>query len=197
MKIGISIAIVLCLCPTSSQSQGSRVVEKAQVAKEYRRLLAAFEEPEVSTTKDPAEGPYRLFVWPTFFHALSIRVEKSGRHHILVAKQLSGRVGYGSGRLLGVKRRRLTEAEWQRMLDLLNEASFWTLPFEEKEPEPDENGAVTVCLDGVAWLLEGVSDGQYHRVSRYCPQSESFKAVCLYIVGLSRIAAPWSRPRQK
>jgi hypothetical protein len=104
-----------------------------------------------------------------------------------VAKWLSGQVGYDWGTLKGQKTRHRTEREWQKLLQLLDRATFWTLPYEDKEPEPNAKGELTICLDDTDWFLEGVSSGKYHVVDRYCPEANSFKAVGLYMVRLARL----------
>ncbi len=91
------------------------------------------------------------------------------------------------GTLKKEKKRHLSEIEWQTLLTLLNQASFWTLPSNDEKYEENEKGEVTICLDGATWFLEGVSLGRYHAVNRYCPESKSFEVVGLYMVKLSRL----------
>jgi hypothetical protein len=54
--------------------------------------------------------------------------------------------------------------EFTSMLDHLQ---FWQLP-----TEPTERG-----LDGAEWILEGVQDGKYHVVLRWCPRKTPFGEV--------------------
>jgi len=46
-------------------------------------------------------------------------------------------------------------------LNRINEAQFWSMP-----AESSHRG-----FDGAEWILEGVQDGQYHIVTRWCPDS--------------------------
>ncbi|MCA1594613.1 MAG: hypothetical protein LC754_18690 [Acidobacteria bacterium] len=161
--------------------------EKLRMSKEYQYTLSRFNEPQIYPAANQNIEIYRIFVSPTFSHALSIRVERKGKDYFLVAKYLSGQVGYDWGTLKGEKKRRLKEKEWQKLLDLLNRASFWTLPSEDKEPEPNEKGEVSICLDNTDWYLEGVRGGKYHVVDRYCPELRNFKAIGLYMVKLSKL----------
>src|SRR5439155_5948682 len=106
--------------------------------------------------------------------------------HVLHAKWLSGQVGYDWGTFQSEKTRNLTQKEWRRLNQLLNRASFWTTPYEQVKPQPNEKGEMTVCLDGVDWFLEGSARGTYHVVDRYCPDEGAFKAVGMYMVKLAR-----------
>lgn len=191
MKISYCIAVALLLCPTASPSQVSSPAQKACESDRYQRTLSVFDEPQICPPGNVKTETYRLFVWPTFFHPLSIRIERSGRNYNLVAKNLSGRAGEGSGTLDGVTKRRLTMREWRKLIHLLNKSSFWTLAFRVEEPEQEQNGVARVCLDDISWYLEGVNHGQYQAVDRYCPKSQTFKAACLYMVALSGLRTGW------
>jgi hypothetical protein len=186
MRNRLCILAALLLLPTAGFSQESPAKELSKDER-YQNTLTLFREPRIFPPVTPEAEVYRIFVSPTFSHALSIRVERNGKDYVLVAKYLSGQVGYGWGTLKGEKRRRLSEKEWRKLIGLSEAASFWSLPSEEKEPEPNERGEVTICLDNTGWYLEGVKDGKYHVVDRYCPDSQSFKAIGLYMVKLSKL----------
>jgi hypothetical protein len=192
MKIRFYGAVLLLLVPASYPPQEISPVDKLRMSTEYQYTLSRFNEPQIYPAANPNSEIYRLFVSPTFSHALSIRVERNGNDRILVGKYLSGQVGYDWGKLKGQKKRRLTEKEWQELLDLLNQASFWTLAPKDKEAEPNKKGEVTICLDNTDWYLEGVRGGKYHVVDRYCPESQSFKAIGLYLVKLSKLGVKQS-----
>ena len=183
----LCLVTFLILFPTISLSQEISPAEKLRTSKEYQNTLSLFREPQIFPASNSDVETYRIFIAPTFYPALSIRVERNGKDYVLVAKYLSGQVGYDWGKLKGEKKRRVTEKEWQKLLDLLNEASFWTLPYIDKESEPNEKGQARICIDDTDWLLEGVSGGKYHVVDRYCPESKSYKAIGLYIVKLSKL----------
>jgi hypothetical protein len=123
----------------------------------------------------------------SFYHPLIVRLEKKGSQYRLHATWLSGQVGYEWGKLQGQKSRRISPEEWQRFKLLLGKASFWTLNSEEKDPEPNEKGEATVCLDGVDWFLEGSVQHKYHVVDRDCPDEGPFKAVGMYVIHLARV----------
>jgi hypothetical protein len=177
---------VLILLPALGFSQEANPAEKFRSDKRYVDTLSVFRESQIASTSNPSAEIYRIFIIPTFYHPLSIRIEKLGNDYFLVAKRLSGQGGYGWGTLKEEKRRRLSEREWQTLLNLLSEASFLTLPTADKEFEPNEKGEVTLCLDSTSWILEGVSGGKYHVVDRYCPARKGVKEVGLYMVKLTK-----------
>jgi hypothetical protein len=187
MKMRFYILAALLLLLHMSLSQEISPAERMRTSKEYQNTLSLFNEPQIYPSANPSTEVYRIFVSPTFSHALSIRIEKQGKDYVLVVKYLSGQVGYDWGKLKGEKKRRITEKEWQKLLSLLNQASFWTLPSKDKESEPNEKGEGTICLDNTDWYLEGIKGGKYHVVDRYCPESQNFKAIGLYMVKLSRL----------
>jgi hypothetical protein len=185
MRKKLCLVAILILLPAVSLSQETSPAEKFRSSKEYQSTLSVFRESPIVPATNPSAEIYRIFIIPTFYHPLSIRVEKSGGDYLLVAKRLSGQGGYGWGTLKGEKKRKLSEREWRSLLNLLNETSFWSLPTGDKEFEPNEKGEVTICLDSTSWILEGVSGGKYHVVDRYS-ERKGVKEVGLYMVMLTK-----------
>jgi hypothetical protein len=188
MRMRFYIIAALLLLPCISLSQEISPAEKLRASKEYQNTLSLFNEPQIYPSANPNIEVYRIFISPIFSHALSIRIEKQGEDYLLVAKYLSGQVGYDWGKLKGEKKRRITEKEWLKLISLLNQASFWILPSKDTAWEPKGKGEVAICLDDTDWYLEGVQDGKYHVVDRYCPESQDFKAIGLYMVKLSKLS---------
>ncbi len=187
MRTGWYILTALLMLPVANLSQEISPAEKLRADERYQNTLSLFREPQIFPPTSPDAEVYRILVFPTFYRALSIRAERSGKGYYLTAKYLSGRVGYDWGTLKGERRRRLSEKEWRKLLGLLESASFWSLPSEEKGPEPNDKGEAAACLDSTGWYLEGVRGGKYHVAGRYCPDRGSFKAVGLYMVELSKL----------
>lgn len=187
MKIVLHTIVTLALFPAISFPQTVEPSQAVRTGTRYANTLAVFHEPEIFPRPNADSETYRLLVTATFYHPLVVRIERNGNRYVLEAKWLSGQVGYDWGKLKGQKMRHLTQSEWRRLNVLLNRASFWTLPYEDKEPKPNEKGELTVCLDGTDWFLEGSAVSKYHVVDRYCPESGAFKAVGLYMVKLARL----------
>ena len=180
-----TILIVLGL-PVLALSQDD-ASEKVRTGTKYKNTLAIFREPEIYSRTTSSSATYRLLVTATFYHPVIIRVENNGSRYVLHAKWLSGQVGYDWGKFQGEKTINLTRKQWRTLNRLLERASFWTLPYEQKEPPPNEKSEVTVCLDGVDWFLEGSALGKYHVVDRYCPDAGGLKDVGTYMVKLAQL----------
>jgi hypothetical protein len=190
MRTRLTLLTLLLLVPTFAYTQ-TVPAEKLRAQKQYRNTLTIFKEPQIFPAPSNSEV-YRVFIVPTFRHPISIRIAKTRAGYFLFAKGLSGQGGYKWGRLNRLTQRRLNQTEWQGFVDRLYASMFWTLPSNDEEPKPDEKGAVTVCLDGTSWYLEGVRGRDYQAVDRYCPASKTFKAVGLYMLKLSRLGIPES-----
>ncbi len=159
MGTKLYLIAMLILLPAVCLSRDKSPAEQFRISERFRKTLSAFNELQIAPASNPDGEMYRAFVVPTFYHPLSVRVERDGRGYVLAAKRLSGQGGYGWGTLKDQTKRRLNEKEWQTLLNLLNETSFWTLPSEDQGFEPNEKGEVTICLDGASWTLEGISGG--------------------------------------
>ncbi len=153
----------------------------------FQHRLSEFSEDKFSSGSDPTIEVYRLFISPTFSHPVSIRVEKKGTEYLLIGKYFSGMSGYEWGKLKAEKRRRIKEEEWNRLIYLLDQGSFWKLDAEDRTSEPNEKGEVTICLDGTGYYLEGLKASKHHLVKRHCPDSDSFRAIGAYMVELSKL----------
>lgn len=183
-----TIAILISL-PLPAYSQGAITAQSLRTRKQYRNTLALFREPQIFPGTGSNVEVYRVFVAPTFGHPISIRVEKNRDGYFVIAKGLSGQGGYRWGRLKHQTRRRLNQAEWHRLIELLSAASFWTLPAEAEETKPNEKGEITICMDGTSWYLEGVKGETYQAVDRECMLAKTIRAIGLYMVRLSKWAA--------
>lgn len=180
--LGLMIILILFLAALA-QEQSPR--QSLLSSKGNLKVSKLFSEAPVLPVDELDAEIYRITFIPTFYNPIKIRVEKRKNSIVLIAKRLSGQGGYDPGKLKTEKRQRLHLWDWNRLLDLLKEAGFWELPYLEKEPEPNEKGEMTICLDGSEWVIEGVKNGQYHVVNRYCPEVKSFQTIGLYLVKLS------------
>lgn len=187
--ISLLLLLLLSFCAKASaqSSEQDDANNKLISSESYRKHLKLFNEPHIFPTPNQNTEAYRLTILPTIDNPLSIRVENIGSNYVLTAKRLSGQGGYNAGTIKQERQRRITEREWNLLLNLINEANVWKLPTDDENYEPDEKGQVTICLDGSDWFLEGVKSGDHHAVNRYCPESKSFEAIGLYLVKLSKL----------
>jgi hypothetical protein len=187
MKFAFYSVVMLVLISPCTFSQTEDPSQRIRTETRYKNTLAVFNEPEIIPRANVDSEAFRLLVTATFYHPLIIRIERNGTQYVLHAKWLSGQVGYDWGTLQGQKSRRLTQKQWRTLKVLINKTSFWALASEEKDPEPNEKGEVTVCLDGTDWFLEASATDRYHVVDRYCPEADAFKAVGMFMVKLARL----------
>ena len=184
MKSLLTISLIL-VSFHRGYAQDSGVRASLFSSKGNIKVSKLFNETPVLPINDRRAEIYRITIIPTFYNPIKVRVEKHKAHYFLVAKRLSGQGGYNAGKLKTTKTRRLKPVEWEHLLDLIRKADFWEMAYLDKEPEPNEKGEVTICLDGSEWVLEGVKNGAFHAVNRYCPDVKGFVAVGLYLVKLS------------
>jgi hypothetical protein len=97
MRIRFYLIAILILLPSVSLSQEQSLTEKFRSTKEFQKVLSVFKEQQIVDAPNRNTEIYRIFITPTFYHPLSIRVEKSGNDYFLIAKRLSGQGGYGWG----------------------------------------------------------------------------------------------------
>ena len=178
------VIVVLILMCSFSEGQ-DKLQERLLQSEGNLKVSKLFNETPALPTDDREAEIYRMTFIPTFFSPVKIRVERHGEEYELVAKRLSGQGGFEVGRLKDEKKRRLKPEEWSRLLALINKARFWNMPYAEKKIEPNEKGELTICLDGSEWVLEGVKDGKFHAVTRYCPDEKPFEEIGQYLAKLS------------
>jgi hypothetical protein len=104
----------------------------------------------------------------------------------LSARRLNGDGGYDPGELVEQKDVELSQAE-SRSLD----SHLAALKFFHMQTDEDADG-----LDGDQWVLEGVADGKYHIIDRFCATRydvknrglEPFVALCMFLIDRSTLS---------
>jgi len=158
----------------------------------YDVYLELFQEPDLlASASKESDVVYRLFAIPTFTNPLMIKIERQGAEYLVTSKTLSGQGGYDPGHLQVVRKHFIAPRDWHRFQDLLRKASFWLLPSEDTRFQLSSKGGGLVCLDGSTWLLEGLENGQYHAVERYCPELPKFEYCGLFLLKISRLEIPY------
>ena len=67
--------------------------------------------------------------------------------------------------------------EWKVFEQLLSKANYWQMTAKPKKP--------VMGFDGAQWVLEGVSDRQYHVVDRWSPRDSDYAAIGKYLISLT------------
>ena len=144
----------------------------------YASLLAAMREPSLFETARKSETTeYRLLIGLND-RALSFRLELlvDGTGELTVA-----RVIFNSGRPDTVLLNDRVPVNAERVHEfqtLLQQADFWKSDTEEKR----DNGHYRT--DGMRWVLEGVSNREYHVVDRLSPKGRDFARACIFLMAL-------------
>ena len=78
--------------------------------------------------------------------------------------------------------RTVSAVQVNQFFSALAKANFWRLPAEK--PSDGE--------DGAEWILEGVQNGQYHIVSRWCPATQTRDPQALAFADAARLLLEFS-----
>lgn len=185
MRVKVLLLILVLAITFSAQEKSPQ--ERLSKSEGRIKTAAFFKESVVLPMDNSKIEAYRLTVIPTFYGPVSFRLESSAGRYRLFAKQLKGEGGYEIGEIKRSRTRSISRREWRKFLRLLKAVDFWQTAYLEPEESPAPDGSVLVCLDGSEWTLEGVKDGSFHAINRYCPSNPSFTAVGLYLLQLSRL----------
>jgi hypothetical protein len=145
----------------------------------YTSLLAAMREPSLFETARKSETTeYRLLIGLND-RALSFRLELlvDGTGELTVA-----RVIFNSGKpdsVLLNHRVQVSAESVHELQTLLQKADFWKSDTEEKRDKGH------YWTDGMRWVLEGVSNREYHVVDRLSPKHSDFARACIFLIALT------------
>jgi hypothetical protein len=171
------------------------------VARWYASELRALKEPSLYRNESSASSEfgknvndvaYRITILPTWGNGVAIRVQKHGELYSLSARRLDGQAGYDPGNLIESKDVALGADDSKTLEVLIRNLSFYEMSTEEE----------VRGTDGDEWIMEGVSQGKYHVVVRWCPESydtrkrklTAFLTLCKFLVDKSTLSA---RPKNK
>ena len=123
----------------------------------YSEELSALGEPALY---DSIGQIYRFSYIPSFWNPFVVRIEINDDGTADVCyKSGNGVAGPHSGGILKSESAKLSREETKEFLDLLNDKDYWNMP---KEVE-------RLGCDGYDVVIEGVKNGVYHIVNRWCP----------------------------
>lgn len=143
----------------------------------YGKFLKAVNERSLLGTQNSDDLETYRFIWlRTFHHPIVVSVTRQGFIFKLVSQETDGVGGYEPGKPFRTDKKAISKEEWCRFNDLLNGATFWSMP----SVEEDDGGN-----DGSQWILEGVRGARYHVVDRWTPTEGTFRNACLYLLVLS------------
>ena len=155
----------------------------------YSRDLKALDEPSLweLSQRDKQAVAYR-FLWIRAFDnpiAVRVTISPNGAGDVVI-KVSNGAGGYGPGHPVQNESRALTTTDVADLMARIQSTDFWKIPTAESMKG--------VGMDGAEWVLEGVSDGNYHVVTRWSPEKGSYRKLCLFFIhDLARLKIPRSR----
>jgi hypothetical protein len=201
---GIMFAVALATAaPLAAYAQGPYFPESvffpgdkdlnSIVADHLVGQLKALGEPslwKVSRT-DRRATDYR-FLWLAMNeHPICVRVSQSGGTISLHAARHDGSPGLQTGRVTVDRSVKLSAAQWERLVGMLEKTRFWTAPAEVKESRG--------IADGDKIVIDGVKEGRYHVIDRQGSTTrEAYKAFCRALLDLSGedVLKVWDRFRR-
>jgi len=127
----------------------------------YSEQLSALKEPVIYILADKSKIIYRFTCLRTFHNPFSIRIEIDNQKEsaILFFKMCDGAGGYDLGDLSINEEKILTRSEIESIIETVEKYDYLGMDFED-----DIKG-----LDGSEWIIEMLSDGKYHAISRWTP----------------------------
>jgi hypothetical protein len=159
----------------------------------FGKSLERMNEPRLPRlVKDANAIVYRLMILPTWGNPIAIRVQRHGELYSLSARRLDGQGGYDPGKLVEAKDIELTADDSKTLAALIQNLSFFQLRTEDP----------VTGKDGDEWIIEGVAEGKYHVVVRWCADSydpekrklTTFLALCRFLSDKSTLS---ERPKNK
>lgn len=132
----------------------------------YGKSLERMKEPSLLESKQNTKAViYRFMILPTWGNPISIRVWKDGKIYNLSARRLDGQGGYDPGILIEQKDVKLSEKDSKALDTLIANLNFFQMQTNEE----------VIGSDGDKSILEGVLNGKYHIVQRWCAFSHETK----------------------
>jgi hypothetical protein len=159
----------------------------------YGKSLKQMNEPRLpDLAKDLNAEVYRIMILPTWGNSIVVRVQKHGNLYSLSARRLSGQAGYDPGKLTESKDIELSADDSKALEALIQNLNFFQFPTDD----------AVVGADGDEWIIEGVAQGQYHLVKRWCASEydpkkrglTTFLAFCRFLLDRAKLS---ERPKNK
>jgi hypothetical protein len=178
---------------TTKAGDERKTAFEAQKSQWFGKFLAEMNEPTLPEfTKDVNVEVYRMIILPTWGNSILVRVQKHGTIYSLSSRRLDGQAGFELGKLVEAKDSELSEEDSKALQQLIQNLSFFQLAADDG----------VLGLDGDEWILEGVFQGKYHTVKRWCASSynpdkrelKAFLHLCKFLVDKSSLS---ERPKNR
>jgi len=137
-----------------------------------------FQSSFIEKSKNEDFHAYR-FLWLRSFHlpaSFSLEINNYGSARLTV-KGLLGIGGLYTKELANGKSYKISKDAVKKFLEYLEKSDFWNMT-----PNEPPRG-----LDGANWIIEGLKNGKYHIVDRWCPEEGPYREAALYLIELSQL----------
>ena len=124
----------------------------------YARSLKLMAEPTLWPAKTNIQA-HRFLILPTWGHPIAVRAVVTKDGYKLISRRLSGQGGYDVGKLVEQREIILSRDDSTELQKRIDALKFFVMPTEDD----------TLGEDGEQWMLEGVANGKYHVIHRWCP----------------------------
>lgn len=142
----------------------------------YSKHYKALKEERLYLTNTDKEI-FRFVLLPTFDNPICVRVEKINNDYLLTVKKTNGKGGYGEGRLVYKRKKKITENQWEELMKMVNSINDWEVYFKEE---------IDGGLDGSQWIFEYLSPKEYKVRDVWSPKDE-FYTLGLYLFNIADI----------
>lgn len=159
----------------------------------YSRVLyASDEKPLREYAREEDSEVYRIMILPTWGNPIVLRMLSHNKLYALSARRLGGQAGYDQGKLVEARDIDLSADDSRELDALIRNVDLFQMPTNDN----------IRGLDGDEWILEGVSQGKYHLVQRWCAEDyhpekrnlKTFLALCRFLIDKSALS---ERPKNK
>jgi hypothetical protein len=126
----------------------------------YGKHLSTMKEPSLfPIASDQSKEIYRFTLLRTWGRPISVRVDVNENVITIHTVKLTGSGGYEPGGIKFKESITLSPEASSKLIKKINSLKFFSMPLED-----DTRGC-----DGSEWIFEGIKNGQYHVISRWCP----------------------------
>lgn len=128
----------------------------------FGQFLSAMEEPSLyPLAEDDSKEIYRFTLLETWGRPVSVRIEITNQLASVTTVKLTGSGGYEPGEIKFKETVLLNATQSTDLLKRINALNFTSIPTVDK----------TFGCDGARWIFEGVKNGKYHVINRWCPDA--------------------------
>ena len=143
----------------------------------YCKHLNVLEEPSIYEQKSDKSKQIIRFTWLRTFHnpiALRLEINDKGSGTFFIKKS-NDAGGYEPGKIIKNEKKEIGKDTVNAIIKSVEDSNLWGLP-----SKVEEQG-----LDGSHWIIELLSNGNYHLIDRWSPKSGPIRKLAISFIELS------------